>query len=76
MSDYQKYVTNDHTTELSVLCGHEWHIFSNRTSKLVIFFIYWLKTVYITVYYIDCFEPINLIFSFICIVCVYFFIAH
>ena len=29
-----------------------------------------------TVYYIDCFEPINLIFSFICIVCVYFFIAH
>jgi hypothetical protein len=74
MSDYQKYVTNDSTADNSRMrkahewiisvVRHEWHIFGNRTSKLVILFI------------IYCFEPINLIFSFICIVCVYFFIVH
>jgi hypothetical protein len=49
MSDYQKNVTIDRTTDnsrmheahewiISVVC-HEWHIFGNQTSKLVIMFI-------------------------------------
>ena len=51
MSDYQKYVTNDRTTDNSrmrslrafvnyQLCGHSWHIFGNRTSQLVILLLY------------------------------------